>query len=259
MRRLILALLALPLAGGDLYLTPGEFVVTRGQRVAVLIHGVGATPGRLRDAALYTPKGVYNVVNLRAESGTMVGEATVAASGTLVLAARTAPEVVSGERRSGYAKALLVSGSADGHYSRRVGSALELIPEADPYRLRIGERLPVRLLLGGKPAAGVEVEVSRGDGPAQAGGRTDAAGRVEIPITAGGQWRLHAVVRERCAEPQAADWERYSASLTFALPASLGVSIQRSTPRGRGADGSTSIATSAPFLKSMSASGAPSR
>jgi hypothetical protein len=218
MRRLIVALaLALPLAAGDLYLTPGEFVVTRGQRVAVSIQGAGATPGRVRDAALYTPKGVYNVVNLRPGSNAVVGEATVPANGTLVLAARTTPEVVSGERRSGYAKALLVSGSADGHYSRRVGAALELIPEADPSRLRIGDRLPVRLLAGGEPAAGVEVDFSQGDGAARAAGRTDAAGRVEIPITAGGQWRLHAVVRRRSAEPQAAEWERTSASLTFAV------------------------------------------
>jgi hypothetical protein len=215
MRRLILAL-ALPLAAGDLYLAPGEFVVARGQRVAVRFDG--AAPGRLRDPALYTPRGVYNVVNLRADNGAVVGEAGIPADGTLVLAARTAPEIVSGERRTGYAKALLVSGAPDGHFSRRVGSALEFIPETDPGRLRPGDRLPVRLLFRGQPAAGAEVDLSRPGGPARPAGRTDPAGRLEIPLPASGPWRLHAAVRERAAEPPAAGWDRYSASLTFALP-----------------------------------------
>ncbi|MEK7755168.1 MAG: hypothetical protein AAB654_24800, partial [Acidobacteriota bacterium] len=74
--RLILAL-ALPLAAQDLCLMPGEFVVSPGQRIAVVFRGADAHPARLRDAALYTPKGVYNVVNLRREGRGVVGDATV--------------------------------------------------------------------------------------------------------------------------------------------------------------------------------------
>ena len=86
-KRLILAL-ALPLAAQDLYLMPGEFVVSPGQRIAVVFRGADAHPARLRDAALYAPKGVYNVVNLRQEGGGVVGEAGVPGKGTLILTAR---------------------------------------------------------------------------------------------------------------------------------------------------------------------------
>ena len=217
MKRLILAL-ALPLAAQDLCLVPGEFVVSPGQRITVALRGADAHPARLRDAALYAPKGVYNVVNLHQEGGAVVGEAAVPAKGTLILTARAAPEIVSRERRASYAKALLVSETADDHFRRVTGLAFEFIPEADPHRLRPGGRLPVRLLLEGEPAAGIEVEASRDGGEAQVAGRTDTAGRIQIPIAAAGKWRLRALVRRRCAEPQAADWESFSTSLTFAVP-----------------------------------------
>jgi len=217
MKRLILAL-ALPAAAQELCLMPGEFVVSPGQRITVTLRGSDAHPARLRDAALYAPKGVYNVVNLRREGGGVVGEATVPGRGTLILTARATPEIVSRERRASYAKALLVSETADDHFRRVTGLAFEFVPEANPHRLRPGGRLPVRLLLDGEPAAGVEVEASRDAGEAQVAGRTDAAGRVQIPIAGGGKWRLRALVRRRSGEPQAADWESFSTSLIFAVP-----------------------------------------
>ncbi len=197
---------------------PGEFVVSPGQRIAVAFRGADAHPARLRDAALYSPKGVYNVVNLRREGGGVVGDATVPGRGSLILTARATPEIVARERRASYAKALLVSETADDHFRRVTGLAFEFVPEADPYRLRPGGRLPVRLLLDGGPAAGVEVVASREGGAAQVAGRTDAAGRIQIPIAAAGKWRLRALVRRRSVEPQAADWESVSTSLTFAVP-----------------------------------------
>ena len=67
--------------------------------------------------------------------------AAVPAAGTLILAVRTTPEVVSRERRSGFAKALVLSGAADDHYRRAVGSVLEIVPQAD----ELGKLLTKRL------------------------------------------------------------------------------------------------------------------
>jgi hypothetical protein len=219
---LLILVLALPLAARDLSLTPSEFVVSPGQRIAVAVEGGGTVPGRLRDAALYTPKGVYNVVNLRADGATIVGDATIPARGTLILTVRTTPEIVARERRTSHAKAMVLCEAKDDHYGRVTGLAFEFIPEANPYRLASGDRLPVRLLLHGRPAAGIEVRLAHGDDAMQAAGRTDSAGRIAVPITALGRWRLHAVAREKSAESRAADWEAISTSLTFSLPEPTG-------------------------------------
>ena len=48
-------------------------------------------------------------------------------------------------------------------------------------------------------------------------GRTDAKGRVRVPIKAIGAQKLHALVMERCVEPKVADWESFWASLTFEI------------------------------------------
>ncbi|MBI4877443.1 MAG: DUF4198 domain-containing protein [Acidobacteria bacterium] len=214
----LLLLLVLPAAAADFYLAPSEFVVVPGQRIDVTILGVPPEPGRLRDAALYTPKGVYNVVNLRVVGDAVVGDATIPAPGSLVLAVRATPETAAGERRNLYAKALLVSDAADDLFERPTGLAFEILPEANPFRLRPGDRFPIRLVLGGKPAGGIPVTMTSA-GLSHPAGRTDPAGRIEALIPAAGTWRLQATVRERCAEPGAADWESWTTSLTFAVTA----------------------------------------
>jgi hypothetical protein len=215
LRRLVGPVLALslPLAGRDLFVAPGEFVVSPGQRIAVLIEGAGTSPRLVRDAALHSPKGVYNVVNLRAEGTGIVGDATIQGRGALFLTVRTAPETVSRELFSSYAKAILVSESADDQFGRVTGLDFEIVPEGNPHRLKAGDRLPVRLLLGGEPAAGIDIEVSRAGGGRRIAGRTDAAGRAAVPIASPGVWRLMATARKR----RGAGWETLSTSLTFAL------------------------------------------
>lgn len=52
---------------------------------------------------------------------------------------------------------LLISGEGA---TQAVGHRLELVPLADPFRLKSGEPLKVRVSYGGKPLAGAEVEVS---------------------------------------------------------------------------------------------------
>lgn len=209
---------------------------------------------RLRDVTVHTGKLQYNVTNLRVDGDRVVGDARIPAKGTLVISARTSPnfieldpsafekylkeeglaEVIDQRTQRGesakpgreiyskYVKALVHAGAGDEASALKpLGLAIELVTEKDPHALKAGDRMPVRLLWKGKPAAGVMIEAARigASGPAEsyAVGRTDSEGRVFVSLSAAGTWRLHAVAMERCNDQRKADWESYWTSLTFEL------------------------------------------
>ncbi len=125
------------------------------------------------------------------------------------------------ERYSKYVKSLIRVEKSDGFFKERTGLTIEIIPEVDPYSVKPGARLPVQVLFRGKPAIDVAVEsawLEGGRSVMENIGRTDRQGRIVIPVKAIGPHRLHAIVMERCAEPKAADWESFWASLTFEIP-----------------------------------------
>jgi uncharacterized GH25 family protein len=99
-----------------------------------------------------------------------------------------------------------------------VGFTIEIVPEADPYELKPGDLLPLRVLFRGKPAADLQIESSLA-GPSGTKtivvGRTGSDGRLNVPIAGAGRWRLHTIKMERCDEISVADWESFWASLTF--------------------------------------------
>lgn len=213
---------------------------------------------RLRDATLHAGKLQYNVTNIRVDGNRAVGDARVAGKGALTLSARTIPNFIEmkaadfekylkeegmgqvvewraqrgesakpgRELYSKYVKSLVRSGgssSGDDAYAKPLGMQIELVAERDPYSMKSGDRLPVRLLWRGKPASNVMIEASVA--PSGAGGaaesshvgRTDADGYVQVFLTKPGKWRLHAIAIERCQDPAKADWESFWASLTFEL------------------------------------------
>jgi hypothetical protein len=213
----------------------------------------GVTPARIRDAVLRGLEGTSPVSALTRQEKRTVGSVTVPGSGTLLLTVRTIPnfiemtpekfvsyleeeglpEIVSWrkehgesakpgrERYSKYAKSLLVSGKADEGYRRAAGLLIEIIPEKDPYQLKAGDVLPVQVLFRNAPAANLQLEAAwagdKGEKKLLVIGRTDSQGRISVPLTATGRWRLHTIKMERCAEPKVADWESSWASLTFAV------------------------------------------
>ena len=108
---------------------------------------------------------------------------------------------------------------AAGH-DRVLGLTLELIPEKNPYSLVPGQELPLRLLYRGAPLAGAKVAALPKQQPArQVAARTDAQGRVRLPLGGGGVWLVKAVHMIAAPAGSGADWESFWASLTFALPA----------------------------------------
>jgi len=118
------------------------------------------------------------------------------------------------------AKSLLLSGPAAARgpaADRALGFPLELIAERRPETLPDGDALPVRLLYEGQPLAGALVVALRRADPARTiERRSDAEGRVRLPLSGAGPWLVKAVHMRPAAAGSGADWESLWASLTFA-------------------------------------------
>ncbi|HEV7517616.1 MAG TPA: DUF4198 domain-containing protein [Thermoanaerobaculia bacterium] len=126
------------------------------------------------------------------------------------------------------AKALVLVGgtaapagpSASAGFERPVGMTLELIPEKNPYGLKPGEELPLRLLYQGKPLADalvIALGLHQTDGKLAA--RSGKDGRVRLRLPEGGFWLIKSVHMVPAPTAIGVDWESLWASLTFDLPA----------------------------------------
>jgi uncharacterized GH25 family protein len=114
------------------------------------------------------------------------------------------------------AKSLVRSGAASTGGDRALGFRLELVAEKNPYALRTGDELPVRLLYEGRPLSGVLVTAFNKYKPLKKlSARTDGQGRVRFPVDAPGPWLIKAVHMMPAAAGADAEWESIWASLTF--------------------------------------------
>ncbi len=118
------------------------------------------------------------------------------------------------------AKSLLLSGPPDAAKGdRALGFTLELVAERNPYSLRNGEELPVRLMHEGRPLAGALVVARNKLNPMEKlSVRTGADGRARLRLTSGGMWMIKAVHMVPAPAGAGAEWQSYWASLTFELP-----------------------------------------
>lgn len=119
--------------------------------------------------------------------------------------------------------------AADTTFRRVLGQALELVPEQNPYRLRAGAALTVRVLHRGQPVAGALVRVWQA-APATKQSETSAVtsftthanaqGRVLLRVPGPGPYLLATVHLEPAPPALAAraDWLSTWASLTFGGP-----------------------------------------
>lgn len=121
----------------------------------------------------------------------------------------------------------LSAAPADTAFRRVLGWPLELVPEQNPYRLRAGAALTVRVLRAGQPVAGGQVQVWERQ-PAGLPARhltlhANQSGRLLLRLSGPGPYLLAAVEmipmpRPAPAEMPLADWLSNWASLTFAGP-----------------------------------------
>jgi uncharacterized GH25 family protein len=119
------------------------------------------------------------------------------------------------------AKSLVLSGTAsDAQVDRTLGFPLELVAERNPYAVRAGQALPVRLTYENRPLAGaLVVAMNRLNPSEKVSARTDADGRVRLQLRRGGMWLVKAVHMLPAPAGAQADWQSYWASLTFELGA----------------------------------------
>ncbi len=115
------------------------------------------------------------------------------------------------------AKALVtVKGAPPAGFDRPFGLPLEIIPLADPFTLKRGGELPVRLLFQQKPLGGLKVTATRRNAPEKSvSARTDGEGVARLPLDEPGLWLISAVHMTRAEPDPDADWRSLWASLTF--------------------------------------------
>jgi uncharacterized GH25 family protein len=117
------------------------------------------------------------------------------------------------------AKSLVWSGSrVEAQGDRPIGLTLELVAERNPYALRPGQDLPVRLIYENRPLAGaLVVAINQLDAAEKLTGHTDADGRVRFGLRPGGMWMIKAVHMVPAPADTNAEWASFWASLTFEL------------------------------------------
>jgi uncharacterized protein DUF4198 len=117
-----------------------------------------------------------------------------------------------------YAKSFVTVGASreDRSWAEPVGMALEIVPEVDPARLSSGQRLAVRVLEDGKPAAGLSVAAATTGGAIVSTEVTDADGRASFVLGRSGPWLIKAI-RIRAAEP--GSWRSRFTTLTLDVAA----------------------------------------
>jgi Domain of unknown function (DUF4198) len=120
------------------------------------------------------------------------------------------------------AKGLLqAGGGAPAGNDRSLDFTLELVAEKNPYGLKPGAELPVRILYEGKPLSNALIAALPYDEPdRKLSQRSDANGRVVFRLPRAGAWLIKAVHMVRTRDNPEADWESFWASLTFAIPPS---------------------------------------
>ena len=118
------------------------------------------------------------------------------------------------------AKSLILSGTPkDDQTDRSLGFTLELVAERNPYALRAGQDLPVRLTYENRPLAGaLIVALNRRNPSEKLSARSDNDGRVRFRLPAGGMWLVKAVHMVPAPAGANAEWASFWASLTFELP-----------------------------------------
>ena len=115
----------------------------------------------------------------------------------------------------------MLSGSpSEAQGDRPLGFTLELVAERNPYAVRAGQDLPVRLTYENRPLAGaLVVAMNRLNPSEKLSARTDNDGRVRFRLRPGGMWLIKAVHMVPAPAGTNAEWASFWASLTFELRA----------------------------------------
>jgi uncharacterized GH25 family protein len=110
------------------------------------------------------------------------------------------------------------SGAADdARVTRPLGLTLEIVPDRNPYTLKPGEGLPVRVFYEGRTLPGATVKLTNLDFDMKplATKTTDAAGRAVFDVPRSGRWLLNVVWTRPIKGDPRGDFDTTFSSLTF--------------------------------------------
>ena len=99
-----------------------------------------------------------------------------------------------------------------------LGLPIELVAERNPYALRAGQKLPLRLTFENRPLQGaLVVAINRRNPSEKLSARSDNEGRVRFQLRQSGMWLVKAVHMVPAPAGSNAEWASFWASLTFEL------------------------------------------
>ena len=234
----------LPNTPSQAYIVNGTF--TRSENAVTFDRvrdvSVAGPPGHLHpDPAAWSDKGDTSVLRFSTgASGTYVlGVSTLprvlrleAKDFNAYLTSDGVPDVLAARKKDGeldkpareryhkHVKALIqVGDTRSEHYTAALGYPAELVPVENPYTLKRGATLRLRVLVDGQPVSNQYVvtggRTKTGARLTVSGLRTNAAGIVSVPLTTAGQWYVKFIHMAKVPDDTAADYESKWASLTF--------------------------------------------
>jgi uncharacterized GH25 family protein len=124
------------------------------------------------------------------------------------------------ERYSKHVKTIFQAGNAQTeNYKSVLGYPVELVPQANPYKLKAGDTIEVLCLKDGKPLVNQYVMSGReADGKvvAESNVRTDRKGVARIKLGASGKWYVRFINMTRLSDPKL-NYESKWVTLTFEI------------------------------------------
>ncbi len=240
----------------DYFVAPNAAVTARLFNGTFVLSSNSITPDRLADIAMVSPSGrtKVDVAQWSVAGDTSVLSLRTGAAGTYVLGVSTKPRVLemSGtefnaylrsdgipdelaarraqkrlderakERYQKHVKALVQVGTTPSSaFNSVLGYPAELVPMTNPYEMKIGSVLSVRVLVDGKPVANQFVQygglTTSGGRVAQRNIRSDAAGLVRIPLDRTGPYYVKFISMVRLTGDAEANHASKWGSLTFAV------------------------------------------
>lgn len=238
------------------FVAPDTTVTVRLFNGTFILSENSITPDRLADVAVVSPAGraKIDVAQWSARGDTSAFPMRTGVAGTYVVGVSTKPRVLEmsgkefnaylrsdgipdelaarrAQRRLGqrakeryqkHVKALVQVGATPGTtFGTVLGYPAELVPVQNPYVLKVGATLDIRILVDGKPVANQFVQyggLSSSNGRvAQRNVRSDAAGVVHIPLDRTGTYYVKFISMTRMSNDPDADHASKWGSLTFAV------------------------------------------
>jgi hypothetical protein len=123
-------------------------------------------------------------------------------------------------RYSKYVKTILqVGNKSTDSYKTRLGYAVEMVPQQNPYKLKVGSSLDILCLKDGRPLPGQIVTTGYEAGGKMLGetsGRTDKDGMIKVRLTGAGKWYAKFINMVKVDDPKL-NYESKWATLTFEI------------------------------------------